>query len=355
MTSEASPPVIDPVLSENIIDSHPAPDSSSEKVETLQKLSPQSASFLTSFWKFTRPHTIYGTTASVLSLYLLALPFGILWIEHWLSLAIALLACLGMNIYIVGLNQLTDIEIDRINKPHLPLAAGSLTPHQGWRIILFCGILALFASSWQRPYLLATVVSSGLIGTAYSLPPLRLKRFPLAAAACIYLVRGLIVNLGLYQAFRQIAQLPIGIPPQLIALTLFMSIFGVAIAIFKDIPDMEGDRQFQIATFSLRWGQAKVLNASVAILSLAYAGMILFSFFGFLPIQKGCLSLICFLSEGGIWFLILHGLGLVVLLAMRLTVQIECRQTIVNYYQLIWKLFYLEYLFYPLTMISMIS
>nr|XP_029146024.1 probable homogentisate phytyltransferase 2, chloroplastic isoform X5 [Arachis hypogaea] len=35
----------------------------------------------------------------------------------------AMVAALFMNIYIVGLNQLSDIEIDKINKPYLPLAS----------------------------------------------------------------------------------------------------------------------------------------------------------------------------------------------------------------------------------------
>ncbi len=39
----------------------------------------------------------------------------------------ALLPALLMNIAIVGLNQLTDVEIDRVNKPYLPLASGELT------------------------------------------------------------------------------------------------------------------------------------------------------------------------------------------------------------------------------------
>src|SRR3712207_8755450 len=39
----------------------------------------------------------------------------------------AMLACLCGNVYIVGLNQLEDVEIDRINKPHLPIAAGEFS------------------------------------------------------------------------------------------------------------------------------------------------------------------------------------------------------------------------------------
>ncbi len=43
----------------------------------------------------------------------------------------ALVPALLMNICIVGLNQLYDVEIDRVNKPYLPLASGELSERQG--------------------------------------------------------------------------------------------------------------------------------------------------------------------------------------------------------------------------------
>ena len=39
---------------------------------------------------------------------------------------------------------------------------------------------------------------SAILGTFYSLPPVRLKRFPLLAALCIVAVRGTIINAGFY-------------------------------------------------------------------------------------------------------------------------------------------------------------
>ena len=42
-------------------------------------------------------------------------------------LALALLAGAAVNIYIVGLNQCEDVEIDRINKPKRPLTSGRMT------------------------------------------------------------------------------------------------------------------------------------------------------------------------------------------------------------------------------------
>ena len=43
----------------------------------------------------------------------------------------ALVPSLLINIYIVGLNQLHDVEIDRVNKPYLPLASGDLSVGAG--------------------------------------------------------------------------------------------------------------------------------------------------------------------------------------------------------------------------------
>lgn len=46
------------------------------------------------------------------------------------GLAQAMIPALLMNIAIVGFNQLYDVEIDKVNKPYLPLASGELTIQQ---------------------------------------------------------------------------------------------------------------------------------------------------------------------------------------------------------------------------------
>jgi homogentisate phytyltransferase/homogentisate geranylgeranyltransferase len=184
------------------------------------------------------------------------------------------------------------------------------------------------------PYLLLTVLLSNGIGTAYSLPPLRLKRFPLAASACIYSVRGLIVNLGLYSHFQQVMQGRVELSAAIVWLTGFMSIFGLVIALFKDIPDMEGDRQFAIATFSLRFGPERISRFCISILAFCYLGFI-------------GVGISFLLAGNGLWLLVSHVLGLGILLGYGVHLDLSRREAIVGYYQLIWKLFYLEYLLYP--------
>ena len=100
-------------------------------------------------------------------------------------------------------------------------------------------------------------VAAGLaVGALYSLPPFRLKRFPVAASLCITGVRSLVVNLGVYWHFAG------DISPPVWALCLFVLPFSFAIAVLKDVPDLEGDRQFSIRTFTVRLGAERVFGSA---------------------------------------------------------------------------------------------
>lgn len=70
------------------------------------------------FARFTRPHTMAGTAISVISISLLALQSHGLANVHTqaavVGLVQALVSALLMNVAIVGINQLYDIEIDKV-------------------------------------------------------------------------------------------------------------------------------------------------------------------------------------------------------------------------------------------------
>ena len=143
----------------------------------------QPTQWLYALWKFWRPHTVIGTSLSVLGLMAIVLAglpasTGLQPGQIGSLVGLALASCLLGNLYIVGLNQLEDVAIDRINKPHLPLAAGEFTLHDGRWIVALAGLGALGLAALGGPWLLGLVVLSLAIGTAYSLPPIRLKRFP---------------------------------------------------------------------------------------------------------------------------------------------------------------------------------
>jgi homogentisate phytyltransferase/homogentisate geranylgeranyltransferase len=223
-------------------------------------------------WRFSRPHTLVGTFVSAVGLYLIAvhvLPRSGLDHLFWVIVAGA-----GVNLAIVGVNQITDVEIDRINKPHLPLAAGELSPEAAWGIVAVSAAVPVVLALTQGALETAAVVMALAVGAAYSLPPVRLKRFPVAASLCISGVRSAVVNMGVYGHFSLAFGGTLAIPGAVWALMLFVLPFSFAIAVLKDVPDMEGDRRFRIATFTVRLGPRWAARLGLGALVLAYAGMI---------------------------------------------------------------------------------
>jgi homogentisate phytyltransferase / homogentisate geranylgeranyltransferase len=245
------------------------------------------------------------------------------------------IACLLGNVYIVGLNQLYDVEIDRVNKPDLPIASGGLSIIQGKWIVGITGILSIAIAAGLGTWLLTTVILSLVIGTAYSLPPIRFKQYPLLAAFCILTVRGCIVNLGLFLHFNRVLTGVDNIPPSIWVLTLFILVFTVAIAIFKDVPDLEGDRQYQIQTFTLSLGKLNVFKLTRLAITIAYIGTI-------------CAG-IWIAPAINVWFLVSSHLGLLGLLWWRSQdIDLDQKESIADFYQFIWKLFFFEYLLFPI-------
>ena len=154
-------------------------------------------------WRFSRPHTIIGTAISVCGLFVVvvsglsgvdggAAAFHLFW---------TLVAGLSVNLFIVGINQLTDVEIDRVNKPFLPIAAGELSRDAALKIVIASAALPVVLALTQGPLELAAVLAALAVGTAYSVPPVRLKRHPLVASLCVSGVRSAIVNLGVAAHF----------------------------------------------------------------------------------------------------------------------------------------------------------
>jgi homogentisate phytyltransferase / homogentisate geranylgeranyltransferase len=285
-------------------------------------------------WRFSRPHTIIGTSLSVAGLYAIAaseLPgpapgVGDLW---W-----TLVAALAVNVFIVGLNQLEDVEIDRVNKPFLPLPAGELTRAQGRAIVAVAGLVPVALALTQGPVELAGVLAGLLVGVAYSSPPLRLKRFPTLAALSISGVRAVVVNLVVFLHFSGGE-----VVAPVWALTLFVLPFAFAIAVLKDVPDAAGDRRFKIATFTLRLGARRAVGVAMGALSGAYLAMALagpFAVEGAQPVVLGAT----------------HLAALALLWHWRGQADLGDRDSYTRFYMRVWKLFFLEYVALPLACVA---
>ncbi|HZB78045.1 MAG TPA: homogentisate phytyltransferase [Solirubrobacteraceae bacterium] len=282
-------------------------------------------------WRFTRPHTIIGTTLSVLGLYVLAAEWAAA--APLYDLACTLVAAWCVNVFIVGVNQLTDVDIDRINKPFLPLASGELATATARRIVAVCAVVPVALGLTQGALETGAVLAGLAIGAAYSLPPLRLKRFPLVASLCITGVRAVVVNLGVALHFTDGS-----VPPGVWALTLFVVPFAFAIAVLKDVPDAEGDRRFRISTFTVRLGGRRVLRMGLGALVVAYAGMAVLG-----PLLLDDAQPVVLAGT--------HLAVLAVLLHAARGADPADPEAFTRFYMMVWKAFFLEYALVPLAFV----
>jgi homogentisate phytyltransferase/homogentisate geranylgeranyltransferase len=292
-------------------------------------------------WRFSRPHTIVGTALSILGLHAIAvgeLP-GVAPGDGLGDLAWTLLAGACVNVAIVGVNQITDVELDRRNKPWLPLAAGELTSRSAWWIVAVAAAAPVALALTQGALELAAVAAALAVGAAYSLPPLHLKRFPVAASLSISGVRSIAVNLGVYGHFARSLGDGAAIAAPVWALTAFVLPFAFAIAVLKDVPDMEGDREFSIGTFAVRLGPRRAARVGQGALVLAYAGMIVLG-----PL------LLAGEVEPGV-LVAGHAVALAVLLRWSAAADPDDAAGFARFYQRVWVLFFLEYLLVPLAVL----
>ena len=290
-------------------------------------------------WKFVRPHTIRGTllgTTAIVSKILMTNPELIS--LHLVPRALlGLLALLMGNGFIVGINQIYDVDIDKVNKPFLPVASGELSVVAAWA---FCALTALGGAAIVAANfgpLITKLYCFGLfLGTIYSVPPLRLKRFALPAFLIIACVRGFLLNFGVYHATRAAIGLPFVWSPAITFITIFVTTFATVIAITKDLPDIEGDLKYKIQTFSTRLGVKKVSYIGSGLLLANYAFAIGLS------------------VQNPTWFNQPLMIGVHALYALFLIVKTRAlekaeftRGAIQQYYRDIWALFYSEYLLFP--------
>ncbi|KAL2992758.1 hypothetical protein AAZX31_10G065700 [Glycine max] len=221
--------------------------------------------FLAILYNFCYPYTMIGRTLCTISASLLAVEkISDISPLFFIGLSQVLVAHFFMDLYINGVNQVFDFEIDKINKPYLPLPSGKLSFTNAVFITVSSAVLSFGLSSiiGSRP-LIWSLVLCFLPWTGYSVnvPMLRWKRYPLLAAMIIFFSWGIIFPITFFLHMQTfVFKRPVIFPRSLIVTIVFSSLYAIGIALSKDIPDIEGDKKFGIHSFSARLGQKQGLG-----------------------------------------------------------------------------------------------
>lgn len=279
---------------------------------------------LHTLWKFSRPHTIIGSTVSIVVLFLLQ---GGSIADQYLILLTTLVSALGCNVCITGLNQVIDVELDKINKPELPIASGELSISTAKKIVIISGIIAVGAAALLHWVLLLLIIVILILGITYSVPPIQLKKHHLPAAFAITIVRGVLVNIGMALHFSKMFEGDFNIRPVIYPLTIFITAFSLAIAWYKDLPDRAGDAHFGYKTFPLLYSPKIALYLGAGFVMAAYGWCIYWSF-----MMKEQLLM---------YSLIVLSIAFMLHLS---TAKLNEQKSIRRFYQLFWVFFFATYL-----------
>mmetsp|Transcript_47746 Transcript_47746/g.102334 ORF Transcript_47746/g.102334 Transcript_47746/m.102334 type:complete len:830 (-) Transcript_47746:38-2527(-) len=313
---------------------------------------------LRTVWDFSRPHTLVGTMLSVPSVMMFAAAPQVA--QHGLAavapkllgtVLFGLVPGLCVNLYITGLNQIYDVDIDRVNKPYLPIPAGRLSLEAaGVLCMAALGLVAawsfwnLDSGSWP---LRITFAVSALLGTVYSMPPFRLKRWPTLAALSIITVRGLLVNVGFYCFAMEALGLAKGfacLDARALAAAAYFAVFGLVISLMKDVPDILGDKIKGIESLSVQLGPETMLSVATGVLySLLTGTMSIFGFGAVQAFQAGATNLGA--TRAALGLAALYGLQYVV--GRRSGVEPTDAKGVYDFYMDVWKVFYASYLCLP--------
>lgn len=302
---------------------------------------------LKTLWKFSRPHTIIGSFLSISVLFILSQN------TSYITYGLVLISALFCNLFITGINQIYDVDIDKINKPQLPIASGKWTIQKGKKVVFTSLVLmGIFSSMlmvlWGKAgvFYFLLLIAIVLLGAAYSVPPIRFKRFHIWAATAIALVRGPLVNLGIGWFFIETSDRVLfhsEFYEWLLPLTVFITLFSVGIAWFKDLPDTAGDLEHGIQTLAVRQSKSTAFRL------------------GFLLVFGGFLFVLIYMAYTTGWydskknfgmenhtkyFMFLQILGLVSFSVAAYQVKIHSNNSLKTFYKIYWVLFFMMYLSY---------
>jgi 4-hydroxybenzoate polyprenyltransferase len=146
------------------------------------------------------------------------------------------------------LNQICDLEVDRVNKPGRPLPRGRIGIGEAWAVtgVFFAVALALAWLVNLSCFLLAS--SAAVLTILYSVPPVRTKARGAWANLTIAIPRGVLLKVAGWSCVKPI----LDVEPWYIGVIFGLFLLGASST--KDFADMKGDAAGGCRTLPILYG-----------------------------------------------------------------------------------------------------
>jgi 4-hydroxybenzoate polyprenyltransferase len=177
------------------------------------------------------------------------------------SIAASLVAAEG-NI----VNDIYDVETDKISHPERVLVLGTLSKKESWYLYLSLNFTSILIAASLNSMLLVIVFVTTILLFVYSV---HLKKLPFIGNILIALITGLAFIYGGFAANN---------PSAAIIPAVFAFLINLVREIVKDMQDIEGDSKAGVATFPIKYGFQK---SKILILIITFS-LILFTLYPFI-------------------------------------------------------------------------
>lgn len=186
-------------------------------------------------------------------------------------------SCVLMNAASNIFNQITDVDVDRVNKPERPLPSGKCTKTQAWVLWFILTSISFFLGSFINTSFFVILFSAFVLTTLYSAPPLRLHGRGFFGNLTIGIVRGLLLFVAGWVSVSP------SFNPEPWAAGAIIALFLCGASTTKDFSDIKGDRMYGVSTLPVKYGIQSAAWMMSPFLVLPYLLIPVFVFLGWLP------------------------------------------------------------------------
>jgi len=162
------------------------------------------------------------------------------------------------------LNQVTDLEADRINKPDRPVPSGAVSPGEALRLSGWLYVAAFLLAVPVGPQCTLLAGMAAVLTVLYSAPPFRLKAVPYLANVVIAVPRGVLLKVAGWSCVRDMARLE----PWYIGAIFGLFLLGATTT--KDFADVRGDAAAGFRTLPVVHGPRRAAWMIAPFLTLPF-------------------------------------------------------------------------------------
>ncbi|CAG0973729.1 Homogentisate phytyltransferase [Planctomycetaceae bacterium] len=185
------------------------------------------------------------------------------------NLILGAVAAALLNAASNAMNQVFDLDIDRVNKPDRPLTSGAISLRGA---LVFSAVaaglalvLAALCSSFTgRPDVLVLFIAAAVFSVLYSAPPVRMKLRGWLANGTVAIPRGVLLKVAGWSLCASMVSLE----AWYIGMILGLFLFGATTT--KDFADITGDAAYGVRTLPVVYGPDRAARMIAPFLFLPF-------------------------------------------------------------------------------------